>query len=290
MLRYALLAVAMRVAGRLPAVALYPLASCVGLLAYALNGASRRAVRANVARVSGPRVPAAARERHVRRIFRNAAWYWADMARLPRMTPQAVRAEIAFQGEDAFREVLAQGPAMLTSAHFSNAEFLLQCLPAFGRTWLGLIERLEPPPLFRFMVQLRSHQGNRFTAADRHGAFAAVRHLRDGGLIGVLADRDVTGGGVPVTICGAPVRLPPGPVELAMRFRAPVVLVSCGRLGPRRFYARFDVAFQPLRATDRAAAIDANLSVIAEWLEASLRRDPGQWSVLHPMWDGDPTG
>ena len=87
-----------------------------------------------------------------------------------------------------------------------------------------LTEPLEPPALHDYVHEVRSGSGVEFVPADRAGLRTALRHLRCGGVLGVLADRDVLGTGEPFPFFGERAPLPRGTVELAWSTGAAIVV------------------------------------------------------------------
>ena len=102
------------------------------------------------------------------------------------------------------------------------------------------------------------------------------------------ADRDVLGSGREVTFFGERTRLPAGPVELALRTGA--ALVPTYVLRTRRERVRLIVE-EPLvlpSTGEREADVTSGHRVLAEALERGIRRAPGQWLPLEPVWRGLP--
>ena len=107
--------------------------------------------------------------------------------------------------------------------------------------------------------------------------------LRAGGMLCLLADRDLTAGGVPVTFFGAEATMPAGPAALALRTGAalmPVTLWYPGDGGtglagahPRRRSPHTDVA------TMTQAMADAFAEGIAE--------HPEDWHMVQRLWRDD---
>jgi lauroyl/myristoyl acyltransferase/phosphatidylglycerophosphate synthase len=74
-------------------------------------------------------------------------------------------------------------------------------------------QRLRPESVYRRFVAHRVALG--FDMVEEGAYRALLRRLRGGGVVCVLADRDVLGASLDVTLLGEPARLPSGPARLA---------------------------------------------------------------------------
>jgi KDO2-lipid IV(A) lauroyltransferase len=109
--------------------------------------------------------------------------------------------------------------------------------------------------------------------------------LRAGRLALLVCDRDLTGGGQPVTMFGAPTTLPGGPASLALKTGA--LVLPCAVYQSRRRGRWLAVCRPPLEAASsgdaRADALDLTGRLAAEF-ELLIARAPEQWHVLSRYW------
>jgi KDO2-lipid IV(A) lauroyltransferase len=160
----------------------------------------------------------------------------------------------------------------------------VQTVLAYGRGFMALVEGVEPPELAEATNRLRSSQGGRYVTADGPGLRLAFKHLRDGGLLAIIADRDIHGNGVCVRLAGREVRVSRGPWELAQRTGARIVPVFT----PRLRGGRYGVLLGEPILVDRRGGEAAVQRAAQEWvsrLEGYLRSSPGQWTVLEDFWE-----
>ena len=71
--------------------------------------------------------------------------------------------------------------------------------------------------------------------------------LRDGTSVGLVGDRDLTGGGLPVPLFGAPANLPLGPAMLAVESGAPLYVTGVRRTGIERYRGRLEAVARARR-------------------------------------------
>src|SRR6266550_3839895 len=118
-------------------------------------------------------------------------------------------------------------------------------------------------------------------AAARRELLAA---LRRGEIVGIVADRDITGGGIEVPLFGAPAPLPIGPALIAIETGAPLYAVGVRRLPDRRVAGRLLSVPVALEGT-RRERIAATLAAMAIAFESLIADAPEQWSaVFFPIW------
>jgi KDO2-lipid IV(A) lauroyltransferase len=108
--------------------------------------------------------------------------------------------------------------------------------------------------------------------------------IRDGGVLGILADRAVTGVGERVEFFGRPALLPSAQVALALRTGAALVPAFAWR-ERGLLIARIEEPLELVSTGDRDADVRAGVRRFAARLESYIREHPEQWTVFEPVWD-----
>ena len=281
-LMLALMRIAVPIVGRAPR-PFYALAWLAGWLAWRLRReARRRAIRNLLPACGGDRDRA---RRASLQSFRNVARYYVDLASLPyRDHANFERDHMQIEGAEHIPALFAPRPTIIASAHTGNPELALIAIAQRGRTCVELVEALEPPALGRFLARLREAAGGSVAEVGVAGTRTALRELRGDGMVALLADRDLHGGGICVTLLGREVRLPRGPWELARRTGATVVPLFLARGFADDVTVHIEAPFEVSATADRDADVAAAAQRWADLLSAQLRRDPGQWTVLEDFW------
>ncbi|MGB2694215.1 MAG: hypothetical protein WBD55_03390 [Dehalococcoidia bacterium] len=289
MWKYYVLRLAYIVLGRLPLRALYGIAHVVGDGAYLFRRNAHEAVIANMRQVMGPEASEQEVRRAAREVFRNATRYYADLVHLPRMDLQRFRREkIDLEGVAYLQAARDAGRgAIIVSAHFGNPEMAAQGLAAEGIYVYALTEPLQPQALSDFTHWLRSEHGHEFRTVSFGAVKEAIRRLRNGGIVAILLDRDVSGSGVPMQFCGADARIPLGAIELALRTGADLLPTWAWRIDGYRFRARIGPPLDLVRTGDFENDVLVNARRLLALFEGHLRADPGQWAVLEAIWQRD---
>ncbi|HKZ51190.1 MAG TPA: lysophospholipid acyltransferase family protein [Dehalococcoidia bacterium] len=287
MLKYIAFLAGVHIFSRLPIAIGYRLGEWVADIAFLLHRPLRRAVADNMRHVLGPEAARGLVRRMAREVFRNAARYYVDMVRLPRIKPQELlERRITIHGYEHLEGALAQGRGVIiASAHFGNPEMAVQVALAKGIPVTVLTEPLKPPIISRLLDGLRSCHGQDFLPVSRASIKKALGVIRGGGVIALACDRDVQGRSIPVPFFGAPALMPTGILELAMRTGAAVIPVfSC-----RRPKGRYEIFIEPPLALVNMGRshedLRAGVTALLSCLEGYVRREPGQWTVMEQVWD-----
>jgi KDO2-lipid IV(A) lauroyltransferase len=103
--------------------------------------------------------------------------------------------------------------------------------------------------------------------------------------VGLVADRDLSGGGIETTLFGHPARLPAGPALLALETGAVPRVFGTWEAPNGIQHARGWPVPVPDGAT-RRERVEAYLEAEARAFEEFIAEAPEQWqSVFHPIWD-----
>ena len=286
------------VACHLPERSTIALAEVVGWLWYRMAPARAAQARRNLGRVVAaldgrgqgtPLVRAAARdggalEQLVVAAFRHDARYYLEILRVPSLRPDVFDGLVVIETPATVEAAFAGGPVIFVSAHLGPIELpALYLAHRSGRTFVAPMETVDDPALQGWFERSRGRLGVRIVGlrAARRALQAAIR---DGTPIGIVADRDIAGGGFEVPLFGAPAPLPIGPALIAIETGAPLYAVGVRRLPDRRVAARL-LAVPVATEGSRRERISATLSAMAAAFESLIADAPEQWSaVFFPIW------
>ncbi len=172
-----------------------------GTAAFHLMARTRADVVANYAQVLGrepedPLVRATARE-----AFRRYARYWFDAFDVVTWSEDQVRERFTFEGLEDAREAIARGKGLVVAVpHMGNWDAAGRALAIGGIRVLAVAERLRPEELFRLFLNHRRGLGMDIVALDDGGGVGRqlAAALRDGRVVALVADRDLSSRGVEV--------------------------------------------------------------------------------------------
>ncbi|MGB8195705.1 MAG: phosphatidylinositol mannoside acyltransferase [Acidimicrobiales bacterium] len=228
-------------------------------------------------------------EHFVNRAFESYGQYWAEGAKLPGIAPAKVFARFRIaEGLEHLHDAKAKGLGTIIGLpHIGSWEWGGSYLNSLGLGMTAVAEDLEPPELFAWFKAKRESIGIRIEPLDAHAGTVLLQTLKDGGVVGLLCDRDIQGNGIEVEFFGEQVRLPAGPATLALRTGATLVAAACYS-GPGRDH--FAVVTPPIPA-ERQGRLREDVTRVTQQLaielEGLIRRAPEQWHVLQPRFEGE---
>lgn len=301
--RAAAVAVIAWFACRLPERPLVALAEAVGEFRYRLDPARAARVRRNLARVTAwlaetGQGPAGARaaasdpvvlERLVRNAFRHQARYYLELLRVGAMDASYVRARLRIDTPEAVAEAFSHRPLIFVGLHFGAIELpaLMVATEVGGAT--APMETIADGPLQRYIARSRAAVGIHLVSL-RNARSELMAAIRRGEPVGLIADRDITGGGLVVSLFGAPAPLPVGPALLALQAGAPLNVAGVRRAGTGRYRGTLERVPIPTEGSHRQR-VEVLLAAEARAMERVVAAAPDQWwAVFFPIWPDLETG
>ena len=257
------------------------LSEAAGTIAYLASARARAAVRANQLVVAPGRRP------RVRRTFVNQARNYLDTFRLFRESPERVREWVQTEHWERFLEAHSLGRGVvIASAHFGPVNVCGQILITRGYSTTMPVED-EASEFARAINRARSAFGATFIATS--SARGIYRVLREGGVLGVIADRAVTGTGERVEFFGHEVLLPSAHIALALRARSVILPAFAYRKGSK-VSLRFEPPLELTDTGDHDADVRRGMREFARVMEGHIGGRPEEWTVFEPVFSSDPLG
>ncbi|TMC73884.1 MAG: lysophospholipid acyltransferase family protein [Chloroflexi bacterium] len=276
----ALASTAERVLPRIPPAWQGPISEIVGTIAYLAAPRARAAVRANLAMIAPERSLSA------RRVFVNQVRQYLEVFHIPRLDRARFDAIVRVEGWDRFLCAQRLGKGVIFgSAHLGPIALVGQVLMHRGYT-LTLPAEKTDSELMRAVNRARQAQGLVLVPMD--SALSIHRVIRDGGVLGILADRAVTGIGERVEFFGRTALLPSAHVALALRTGAALLPAFTWRENGL-LHARIEPPLELVSTGDREADVRAGVQRFAALFERYVKEHPEQWTVFEPVWN-EPRG
>jgi KDO2-lipid IV(A) lauroyltransferase len=283
-------------AGCWRAVRLLPERSAYGIfrvladLAWRRRGTGVLRLEANLRRVVGPQVGEEQLRALSREGLRSYLRYWCDTFRLADWPPDRILGRVEVVGGEHYRTALAAGRGLvLALPHMGNWDHAGAWSAAQGNGITSVAERLRPERLFERFVAYRARLGIEIVplSADVGETMnALVRATRENRVVCLLADRDLTGGGIPVTFFGETARMPAGPALVALRTRAPLHATTVSYT-PTGIRLRFHDPVEPPASGTTRERVAAMTQQIAAAFEEAVAAAPQDWHMLQPVWVRD---
>ena len=231
----------------------------------------------------------------VRAGMRSYLRYWCDAFRLPDRTVEDLIGGVRVVGDEPVRARLESGrSAVMFLGHLGNWDFG----GAWSTTQLAPVttvaERLRPEELFDEFLSFRERLGMRIIPLT--GGSDVFRELiaacRSGALVALLADRDLTNGGIEVDFCGQRARMAVGPAALAVNTGA--ALHPCtihyeprpGGHGWRNVVTFHAAVAEPSHGTSREK-IQLMTQACADVLTEAVREHTQDWHMMQRVFTRD---
>ena len=293
-LRSILLAGLVRLLSHLPLAAGLALGTAVGRLGWLVARGTRRQMLAQLA-TAFPEKSETEREEIARACFVHLGWVAAEIVTLPRWRSRLEDyVRLAPGSEQVLRAAVGRGKGVVfVCGHVGNWELLPQRVPRIGPWPAAAIAKATIDPRMNVLIEKARREGGVETLwrENPSTARAIIRCFKRNELLGILIDQDTNVQGVFVPFFGKLAYTPRGAADLALRFGAPVVVVTSRRRGPHpgdgHEITIIDVPYDPKPADPEAEVIRLTGACTAA-LEDAIRRNPVEWVWMHERWKTRP--
>jgi KDO2-lipid IV(A) lauroyltransferase len=217
-----------------------------------------------------------------RRVFVNQVRQYLEVFHIVRLDRARFDAIVRVEGWEHFLCAMRLGKGVIfASAHLGPIALVGQVLMTRGFTLTLPAEKTDSE--FMHAVN-RARQAQGLVLVPIDSALGIHRVIRESGVLGILADRAVTGVGERVDFFGRPALLPSAHVALALRTGAALVPAFAWRENGL-LVARIEKPLELVATGDREADVREGVGRFAALLERAIKEHPEQWTVFEPVWD-----
>ena len=250
------------------------------------NGKNVVRLRSNLRRVK-PDITSLDLDLLVFAAMRSYMRYWCDTFRFPDWSPERVRGTVTVTNEHLLLDAISAKTGVIVSLpHAGNWDHAGAYFCAKGIPLVTVAERLKPEKLFLKFLQYRQAMGMEVLPLDGRVLGTLAQRLRQGALVALVADRDLSRTGIDVEFFGGPSRMPAGPALLALKTNAPLItaFVSYTDTG---IHIDFKLIILP-SAGSEAQKVSEIVQMTATHFEEGISEHPEDWHMLQRIWtDGD---
>jgi KDO2-lipid IV(A) lauroyltransferase len=273
---------ALRTLGLLPAALGEAAGSGLGALAYSLLARRRKVALANLDRVFGAQMDAAARAGIARGSFRSLGRLVADFAQLPRVDRRWVEAHVRYEGWEHYLAAKARGKGVLyLAAHFGSWELIPMAQAALGEPMAFIVRPADNGRIESVIRSYRERLGNA-AISKRDALRPCLERLKRGETVGILIDQRVPPErGIATSFLGQPTYTTGALAALALRTGAPVLPVFAVPEGRGRHRIVFESPIEPDTNPDRDACVAATTRRYVAAVERQVRQRPEVWLWAH---------
>jgi KDO2-lipid IV(A) lauroyltransferase len=293
--RAAVIVAFVRVLTMLPLGLALALGGALGRVAWSLSPRMRREMRATLA-TAFPEKGEGERDAIARASLVHLGWIGAEMITLPgwasrldgyvEAPPDAVAT--------LQRAVAHRKGVVLVLGHIGNWELTCR-LSRYVQPNAVIAKRSWHRSIDGLAERCRAvHRVATFWRDDPATGRAMLKLFREAGTLGILIDQDIREvQSVFVPFFGRLAATPRAAADLALRFGAAVLVVTCHRRGPRpqdgHRLAVIDVPYDHA-PVDREAEVIRLTAACAALQEQAIRSHPAEWVWMHQRWKTSPPG
>jgi KDO2-lipid IV(A) lauroyltransferase len=250
------------------------------------NGKSVQRLRSNLERTQ-PSITKLNLDLLVIEAMRSYMRYWVDTFRFPDWSSVRVSETVSVTNEHLLLDAVAAKTGVIVALpHAGNWDHAGAYFCAKGVPLVTVAERLKPEKLFLKFLAYRQAMGMEVLPLDGRVLGTLAQRLRQGALVALVADRDLSRSGIDVEFFNGTARMPAGPALLALKTQAPLItaFVSYTENG---IHIDFKNVVLP-SAGEEDAKVREIVQMTAKHFEEGISQNPQDWHMLQRIWvDGD---
>jgi phosphatidylinositol dimannoside acyltransferase len=211
--------------------------------------------------------------------------YWCESFRLPSWPTADLVRRTRTVHEHVIRDAHARGAGVVVALpHMANWDWAGAWACATGMPLVTVAERLRPERLYDEFVAYRGALGMEILPLGGQAAFPRmVEWAEAGGLVCLLADRDLGRTGIEVSLCGHRARMPRGPALLARRTGAALIPATLAYVGDE-----MEITFHPeVPHADGDAGAATMMQTVADAFGHGFREHPQDWHMMQTVFVDD---
>lgn len=246
------------------------------------NGRLVQRLRRNLARVK-PDFDHAALDSLVNDALASYMRYWCDTFRSPGWSTQRILSTVTVTNEHLILDRIASGEGVVVALpHSGNWDHAGAYFCIKGARLVTVAERLKPEAVFQKFLRYRKKIGMEVLPLDSRSIATLLTRAREGGLIALVADRDLSHSGIEVNFFGHTAKMPAGPALIALRANVPLLTASVTytETGIHIYFRRVEIPSGGSES-EHVAAITQR---IAQNFEQGIAAHPQDWHMLQRIW------
>lgn len=244
----------------------------------------------NLNRVMGGDLTQAEKREMSREGMRSYMRYYCDTFRLPTWSDEYLNSHFEIRGIEKLQNALAKGGAIVSLPHSGNWD----AAGAYAALQFGgvstVAERLKPEEIYEKFLHYRNIRNIEIlphTGGDKPVLATLTDRVRQGRLVALLGDRDLSAKGVEVEFFGHTSKMPTGPAAMAIDSDTPL---HPGMLWfePNLGVAQISDPLPMPTEGDRTERILQLTQSLATFWEAGIREHATDWHMLQKIWLDEP--
>jgi phosphatidylinositol dimannoside acyltransferase len=260
--------------------------SNLGTWMYGRNGKSVDRLRSNLSRVF-PKLAPKDLDDLVRRGVLSYMRYWMETFRSPDWDRERILSTVTVSNEHLLLDPIKNHTGVVVSLpHAGNWDHAGSYFCIRGAQLVTVAEVLKPRALFEKFLAYRQAIGMEVLPLDSRAFPTLMQRARDGKLIALVADRDLSSSAIDVQFFGGVARMPAGPAIVAIRTGIPLVTAFVSYTETGIHVDLKEIAIPD--GVDEAARVKATVQLCADNFAEGIKAFPHDWHMMQRIWvDGD---
>ena len=213
--------------------------------------------------------------------------YWCDTFRSPDWDTKRIQSTVTVNDVELLLEpVRSKRGVVVALPHAGNWDHAGSYFCSQGIPLVTVVERLKPEKLFLKFLEYRQKIGMEALPLDGRVMGTLASRLREGKLVALVADRDLSRSGIDVKFFDGTARMPAGPALLALRTGADLITayVSYSETGIHIDFHKVLIA----EGETESERVAKTVQLCANNFAAGISAHPHDWHMLQRIWvDGD---
>jgi len=270
----------------LPEKLAYSLFDQIAVITLRRNGARMKRLRSNLQRVCPDKDPAAM-DQLMSAAVSSYMRYWCDTFRSPDWSKEKIFATVSVTREELLTEPMRDGRGVVVALpHAGNWDHAGAYFCVMGFPLVAVVEKLKPEALFNKFLEYRQNMGMEILSTESRSMATLMQRAREGALIALVSDRDLSRSGVDVNFFGYRARMPAGAALLAIRTGIPLITAQVSYTASG-IHIEFNSVAIPADGSD-TERVSQVVQKCADLFEAGIAKAPQDWHMLQRIWiDGD---
>lgn len=261
-----------RIVRFLPEKICYKLFFAIGDYVYKKNGRSIQRLRKNMERVSN--LKGTDLEELTKSAMRSYMRYWCDTFRMPDWSASKIDSNVELINSEVFTGPLDAGKGVVVALpHSGNWDHAAAFFLGRGYRAVTVAERLKPEKVFQAFLKYREGIGLEVLSTDMRTIPTLIKRAKEGYIIALVADRDLSANGTEVEFFGEVSKMPAGPVLIAQKAEVDLIgaFITYTENGIKIIFEKLDYSVQ----------------AEADFFAKHLKNHPVDWHMLQRIWIND---
>jgi KDO2-lipid IV(A) lauroyltransferase len=245
-------------------------------------------LRANLSFMTDLKADSIELEQLVKDGMRSYLRYWEDAFRLPTWDKKNLNKYVICTGIDNLESALSTKKPLITATpHMGNWDAAGYWYTTNYGPLTTVVERLKPESIYKKFVKFRNSLGIEVipTSGETDIFMKLLRRAKEGRMIALVADRDITKNGIEVNYGPGKTSFPVGPAAIAVALDGLVLPLSSYYNEMGVLVMHFFPALSPSGEETKEQRVQTLTQELASIFEKEIKKHPQDWHMLQRVWN-----